>query len=89
MLPQTSEDATTSILRELATCEPGWHLGLSLAWQLGGDIYDDRSLVLRELGRLHKQGILERIHVWDKDRPKPVYWIDPSKLLALAEDAEQ
>jgi hypothetical protein len=86
MLAETSEGA--SILRRLAGLEPGWHAAIDCAWQLAGDDYEGRSAILRELGNLHKQGLIERIHVWQKDRPTPAYWIDPPRLEALAEELE-
>jgi hypothetical protein len=40
------------------------------------------------LADLHRQGKLERLHVWSKDRPLPAYRIDPARLEALARELE-
>jgi hypothetical protein len=74
MLAETDQDTSTSILHQLSGLEPGWHSGPDAAWQLAGPDYEGRSAVLRELGRLYKEGVLERIHIWLKDRPVPAYW---------------
>jgi hypothetical protein len=76
-------------LRRLAGLEPGWHTALDCAFQLpGGDAYEGRSATLADLGNAYKYGELERIHVWQKDRPLPTYFIDPTALLARAEELE-
>jgi hypothetical protein len=88
MIPQTLPDAT--ILRNLAQLEAGWHTALDCAWLVTGSDsdYDARSDVLRLLGRLYDRGEIERLHVWSKNRPGPCYKLDPTHLLALAEELE-
>jgi hypothetical protein len=77
-----------SILRQLAALEPGWHTAPDCAWALAGESYDARGDILRLLGALYKEGELQRLHVWQKDRPIACYFLDSQRLLALAEEAE-